>query len=72
MNQNNQKRLSGIIAIACAILFAAVFTGSPEIALNGTVESNGIGRALQLIFVGAVLYAASMFILSRIFNQTEE
>lgn len=71
MTPKSQKRLSGTIACVCAVLFAALLSGPPEVAPNGTIPSNGIGGALEMLFVGTVFYMVSMLILSRICGQTE-
>lgn len=66
MNLTARKTISGLCAGAAAIAYAALFSAPYEVAPNGTIESGGIGRAVEMLFIGALVYAIFFFGLARL------
>lgn len=62
MNIRVRKAISGIIAALAAVIYAALLSPAYEVAPNGTIESGGIGRAIEMLVVGAVIYGLVWFL----------
>ena len=65
MSERMRKWTCGTVAAIAAVLYAAVFSTPYEVAPNGTIEGQGMGRAIEMLVVGAVIYAALFFSWSR-------
>ena len=68
MSVNRRKFLFGLIAAVAAVFYAAFLSAPYEVAPNGTVEGQGIGFAIELLIVWALVYGALWFGLGRVLN----
>lgn len=72
MSGRARKWISGAVAAIAAVLYAAVFSTPYEVAPDGTVEGQGMGRAIEMLVVGAAIYAVLFFSWSRIAKLNRE
>ena len=61
MSERLRKWISGTVAGIAAVIYAALFSAPYEVSADGTVASQGMGRAIEMLVVGAAVYAALFF-----------
>ncbi|MEO1640960.1 MAG: hypothetical protein AAFU41_17120 [Pseudomonadota bacterium] len=71
MSLKTRKWISGIVATVCTVLYAALFATPHVMDEGGVVEGSGMGRAIEVLFVGAVIYGLSLFALTRVLGASK-